>query len=106
MKNDEKKHVAKIEKNDAVTGGIPLYLVKHSFFDSHNTLTMGTGAYMQTDCAKWVKRMGSILKKVTTLPRGHAKNYGVFIISDTIEDVVKASRKFTSNKRLEGTEAA
>lgn len=45
-----------------------LYLVEHSFYDSHNNLTLKHNDVVQTDCTNWVKRMGSCLGELRQLP--------------------------------------
>jgi len=89
MKGTNVKHVAKMRKKSKPVMDLPFYLIKQSLFDPDNSLTIGTGNIIQTDCSNWVARWGSTLKPVHGLPEGHLEKYGVFVISNTVEDSKK-----------------
>jgi hypothetical protein len=91
------RHVAKMVKRDAVTSGIPIYSVTQSFFDPDNSLSAAVGYFIQTNAVNWIKRMGSIFKKVRSVPEGHAEAHGVFVISDTVEDPEKPQKPARRN---------
>jgi len=83
------RHIAKMVKCDKITSGIPMYSVMQSFFDPDNSLSATVGNFIQTNAINWIKRMGSTFKKATSVPDGHAAQYGIFVISNTAEDPEK-----------------
>lgn len=87
------RHVAKMVKCDKKTSGIPMYSVVQSFFDPDNSLSATVGNFIQTNDTNWIKRMGSIFKKATSVPDGHAAQYGIFVISNTVEDPEKPVKR-------------
>lgn len=92
MSTGTTRHVAKMDKRSKLTSDVPIYTVVHSFFDPENSLTLSNGHYLQTKCTEWVKRIGTTLKKVRSVPDGHMDKHGIFLVSNTIEDGGKSTK--------------
>lgn len=75
-----------------------LYHVEHSLYDPENGLTLKHNDIIQTDCEKWVHRMGTCLGEIRSVPK-QAKQDEVIVITDCVEDGGRAlgeRRNFSS----------
>lgn len=64
-----------------------LYQATRQFGDFDNGIEIPHGAYVETDCVKWVARIGSFLRPLQNgeVPKATVK---IFKVTNTIEDVV------------------
>ena len=62
-----------------------LYLVEHSLYDPENGLNLKHNSIIQTDCANWVRRMGTCLGEIRSIPKNN-KAGEVLLISECVED--------------------
>ncbi len=63
------------------------YQATRQFGDYDNGIEIPLGAYVDTDCIKWVQRIGPFLRPLPNgeTPKASAK---IFIVKNTIEDAV------------------
>jgi hypothetical protein len=64
-----------------------LYQATRQFGDFDNGIEIPHGAYVETDCVKWVARIGSFLRPLQTgeVPKPKVK---IFTVTNTVEDSV------------------
>lgn len=64
-----------------------LYQATRQFGDYDNGIEIPLGAYVDTDCVKWVQRIGPFLRPLQNgeTPKASAK---IFTVKNTIEDAV------------------
>lgn len=71
------------KKYDASRG--QLYHVEHSLYDPENGLSLKHNEIIQTECENWVRRMGTCLGEIRSVPK-QAKQDEVIVITDCVED--------------------
>ncbi len=62
-----------------------LYHVEHSLYDPQNGLQLKHNTIIQTDCENWVRRMGSCLGEIRSIPK-QARADEVIVVSECVED--------------------
>ena len=64
-----------------------LYQATRQFGDYDNGIEIPLGAYVDTDCVKWVQRIGPFLRLLPNgeTPKASAK---IFTVKNTIEDAI------------------
>lgn len=78
-------HLEPVDKKPAKKDG-PFYVCEHSIYDAHNAITLDVGQVIQTECVKWVKRMGSMLSEDSNrLPPKYDPAH-VLVLTMCIED--------------------
>jgi len=62
-----------------------LYRVEHTLYDPENGLNLKHNAIIQTDCENWVRRMGTCLGEIRSIPKA-SKADEVLVIRECVED--------------------
>jgi len=62
-----------------------LYRVEHTLYDPENGLNLKHNDIIQTECENWVRRMGTCLGEIRTIPKNN-KATEVLVISECVED--------------------